>query len=126
MSRSRFDEQRDQAIAREYLADHLPCRACGNHTERETLAAYGGQCTACYRAYCSEVPAAPGPWTPERRRAVLQRLRQTFADNAKQHPKAWAHRLKAREEAGEQLSRAQREAWRCALRISLPTGQEAA
>lgn len=30
-------------------------------------------------------------------------------------PKAWARVLKAREEAGEQLGRAQREAWRVAL-----------
>jgi hypothetical protein len=31
-------------------------------------------------------------------------------------PKAWAHKLRDRENAGEELTRTQREAWRTALK----------
>lgn len=34
-------------------------------------------------------------------------------------PKQWAKSLKSREEAGEQLTRAQREMWRSALRVEM-------
>jgi hypothetical protein len=43
-------------------------------------------------------------------------VRPTFAVQPQGDPRAWAHRLKAREERGEQLSRVQMAAWREALR----------
>ena len=45
---------------------------------------------------------------------ALQDLRNLLKQP--QDMKAWAHKLKAREKAGERLTSQQREAWRTALR----------
>jgi hypothetical protein len=47
--------------------------------------------------------------------AVTQELMR-LVTTVKGGPKAWAHRLKARELAGEPLSMLHREAWRAALK----------
>ena len=65
--------------------------------------------------------------TPADKRQVLldfaKALKRPQAD-----PRAWADRLRKRELAGERLSRAQREAWREALRApgALPTDADGA
>lgn len=48
-------------------------------------------------------------------------LDRVAAAHAKQDPKTWAWRLKAREEQGERLSKVQRDFWREALRAELAT-----
>lgn len=53
-------------------------------------------------------------WTGERKAAVMRRLKAALAA-CQRDPKAWAKRLKAREEAGEKLGDLQRAAWRAAL-----------
>lgn len=58
---------------------------------------------------------------PARMRRALAGLRQQL--DAPRDPKAWAWRLKAREEGGEQLTPAQREAWRAALHVELARAQ---
>lgn len=58
------------------------------------------------------LPAPAGQVTP----ADVERLARAVAPMRNQRdPKAWAHALKAREDAGERLSRMQRDAWRAAL-----------
>ena len=73
-----------------------------------------------FRALCGSLqrpdalPALPAPVgkpSPE----VLARVAQGFVTASQQHPKDWARKLKAREESGERLTRAQREMWRSAL-----------
>jgi hypothetical protein len=46
--------------------------------------------------------------------ATLNALRDMMKNRP--DPKAWAHKLRARENAGEELTRMQREAWRTALK----------
>jgi hypothetical protein len=46
--------------------------------------------------------------------ATLNALRDMMKNRP--DPKAWAHKLRAREDAGEELTRTQREAWRTALK----------
>ncbi len=53
----------------------------------------------------------------ERKVEILKKLRGLVAGAALRDPKAWAHELQAREEAGSPLSPAQREMWRDALHI---------
>lgn len=52
-------------------------------------------------------------YTPDMKAAALQKL----ATWVKPDPKAWAYKLKAREESGEHLSLVQKKAWREALRV---------
>lgn len=82
-----------------------------------------------FRAICNLRPdivkALPAPKAdPERVREALAKLRptKTQADS----PKGWAWRLKAREESGERLTKAQRDMWRGALQAELQQHQEAA
>jgi hypothetical protein len=56
----------------------------------------------------------PKRMTQEEKVATLHALRNLVKNPP--DPKAWAHRLKAREQAGEHLTTIQREAWRTALR----------
>jgi hypothetical protein len=75
----------------------MSCRSCGGMSTRGQLAAYGARCFRCYESYCSAYisrPSVMGNGTGNR---------------------AWAHALKAREESGEQLTKAAREAWRAAI-----------
>ena len=68
------------------------------------------------------LPAPAGQATP----ADIARLARAVAPlRAPLDPKAWAHRLKAREEGGERLSRTQREAWRAALHSSSTRNMQA-
>lgn len=74
-----------------------------------------------FRAVCNRAPvfqapklAAPAP-DPERLGKELQRLSAVASKAPYFDHKAWAHRLKAREESGEKLSAYQRQCWREAL-----------
>jgi len=51
--------------------------------------------------------------TAQQKREAVLMLGKPFAKD----PKAWAHRLRDREQAGDVLSKVQREAWRTALKI---------
>ena len=55
------------------------------------------------------------------KKAIVQRLGQVFSE--RHDPKGWAWRLKAREESGERLTKAQRDMWRAALRVELEVQQ---
>ncbi len=56
------------------------------------------------------------PLTHAEKLAALQKLRAVQAGQVgERQPRAWAHELRAREEAGEPLTPAQRDAWRAAL-----------
>lgn len=81
---------------------HLECRTCRTPTAYETLSSYGGLCGSCYGRYCRE--QTPG---------IKGELPQGMA---KEHPRAWAHRLKDRDDSGELLTPPQREMYREALR----------
>ena len=118
MKRTAFDERRDNAIASDYLANHLACRKCGAMTDREALMNFGGQCGRCYDALVSEL--TPG-WLKRRQLTVEERarmrahVRKSLAEMGLKSPKAWAYSLKAREESGEKLLPVQAKAWRDAL-----------
>lgn len=83
----------------------LPCRACSMLAPRATLSNHGGLCGSCCAAYRRAPRPAP--------RIAAAALPEGMAPK---HPKAWAYRLKARDEAGEQLSPLQRELYVDALR----------
>lgn len=64
----------------------------------------------------SRTPEPPmDPMTPEEKRYVLQRLAEAF--KAPKDYKAWAHNLRDREAAGEELSPLKRKMWRDALKV---------
>ncbi len=116
------NSRRDEAVADDYLANHAPCRWCGNSTPRDDLSRYGARCEPCYQAWCAE--ANPSWWPnrplqPHEREALMRHAKKAVAKlrAKKPDPRAWAHALKAREEAGERLSPVQRDAWRIALRL---------
>lgn len=91
MSRTAFDERRDQKVADDYLATHLRCRYCGTMTDRETLSNLGARCETCFDAYTGKAQAAQqGPVTREQKAAILAKLRNV---GQQQNPRAWAHRL---------------------------------
>lgn len=58
------------------------------------------------------------------KRAILERLRRIDFAKHGQGGKAWAHALKARDDAGERLTIAQRDAYRAALASERHTGTE--
>lgn len=67
------------------------------------------------RAFRAQTPKRPAPpVTHEQKLAIAQRLRDVLAQPA--NPREWAYRLRDRENAGEKLTRAQRECWRAAIR----------
>lgn len=76
----------------------MPCRWCQTLTQRATLAQYGGRCYRCHDGYCQEPQPSPA-----------------FMGDKKVGDKDWANALKAREEAGEALTLAQKIMWREAL-----------
>ncbi len=62
---------------------------------------------------------APAPrLSPQDKVDMLNALRGLFRRTKPDHHKAWARDLRAREEAGEQLTQYQRDAWREALRAA--------
>jgi hypothetical protein len=66
------------------------------------------------------MPALPGPSAnPEFVKGEVQKM-NLMAKPAGFDFKAWAWRLKAREESGEKLSKAQRDMWRAALGVEAP------
>lgn len=115
---------RDRQVADEFTAAHAQCRVCANTAEREVLSAYGGRCGGCYSDYVTA--RRPNPPVPDVQERVerLRKLGQTLAQLGKQDGLAWARRLQLREEAGEQLSIFQRDAWRRALRVQQATAAE--
>lgn len=62
--------------------------------------------------------------TPAKKREIAQKL-AAVAKQRPADPRAWAHRLRAREMAGQTLTPAQREAWREALRAGPPLPTDA-
>lgn len=80
-----------------------------------------------FRAICNRMsePAAPrleAPKTnPEKVAREMAKMQQT--KDAIKQAKGWAWRLKAREESGERLTKAQRDMWRAALRVELEVQQ---
>lgn len=122
---STYASRRDRNVADDYLANHLPCRKCGAATDRETLGNLGGQCSPCYDAYCAEtVPEwllKRKPLSQDDRKQLAKRVRAGMAKmlkaKANDNPRAWAYRLKGREEGGEKLTPPQAAAWRHALRF---------
>src|SRR5512146_2386823 len=80
----------------------LECKWCGTPTLWGTLAQYGARCLDCYERYVRE----SHPWPAVGDKNI--------------GPKAWAHALKEREQSGERLTGAQRDAWRGALKTEQP------
>lgn len=71
-----------------------------------------------FKAICLGTPPAPAPRELPAPRADLERLRETLQAlkaPRQRDPREWAWKLKAREEAGERLTLAQRTMWRTAL-----------
>lgn len=113
---------RDRRIADQYLGDHLPCNRCSQLAPREDLAALGAMCRVCFASYCAEANPAwlpSRPLLPHERAAVVSKARAGLVALGQQprDPKAWAHRLRDREESGDHLSPLQRRFWREALGV---------
>lgn len=114
--------RRDEAIANDFQANHMPCRVCGGSAPYVDLFEFGGQCGPCDVAYRAALN--PSWWPnrpltmPERREMVgkaqeaLRHLRQPLSE-----PRAWADKLRDREARGEKLTIVQKTAWRTALRV---------
>lgn len=135
---STYREKRDQRIADDHGQDRaLMCRAQGC-PNRWSVDAGNGKCCSAHawsdphhwpqitqeqldaetdRAMRRQYPAqrieAPR-FDIRKLRESIGRLAEAMRGNTKA-PKLWAHRLKAREQAGEPLSDHQRKAWREAL-----------
>ena len=138
MSRKPFDASRDQRVAEDYGDDRaLLCNATGC-PNRWTVSHGGspGLCSAhawadrhlwpqitseqndaqTERAYA--MGGRGGDESPRRsvdKRAVIDRLRSL--NFGQQAGREWAEKLRQREEAGERLTQAQKEAWRAALHV---------
>ena len=94
----------------------LGCMHCGTPTDKATLSMLGGRCNRCFDAYVTQ-GRKPGPMpSREKRIEALQRMR-ICASPLKQGGKVWASLLREREDAGEPLSPAQKDAWRRALGV---------
>lgn len=85
-------------IAQQQVDTGPPCRECKGSAAAETLSSYGGRCGACHAAYCR----APRTW-PD-------------VGDKRKGPRDWAHALKRRHEAGDNLTPAQVDAYQTALR----------
>lgn len=128
MKRTGFDERRDQKVADDYLANHLPCHGCNASTPRDELSRLGARCQGCYDAYLAERNPAwwPNrPLTSDERKAVVRKATQGMRriGSGQSDPKAWARGLRSREldhggvlANGTRMTDSQREAWRHALR----------
>ena len=114
MKRAAFDDSRDSGTRGDYAPDKLNCTVCKKLTQRAELGNYGARCHGCFTGYCNELNRDIGPIaTREDKLEVLAWLRDIFA--TPKGPKAWAHQLREREQAGGELSRLQRRMWRAAL-----------
>lgn len=96
-----------------YALDHMPAKVL-NLPE--------------FRALCWQAPPLPRQGQiahdvkadPQRVAAEVAKMRKVQESS----PKAWAYRLKQREEEGDKLTQAQRDMWRSALRYTRPQGSE--
>lgn len=79
----------------------MPCTFCNDMTAHETLLTLGARCVGCYRAYCEQQSSHPD----------VGDKRDSYGGG----PKAWAYRLREREQQGDRLSGAQRAMWREAI-----------
>jgi len=104
----RFDGERGQAVEAE---DKVSCLFCGRQSDRETLSKYGARCGKCYAEWLGSTPAQATALTIAEKRAIAEKMSGIGRTPAK----AWAHVLRAREEAGDPLSRLQKRMWREAL-----------
>ncbi len=146
MRRSTFDESRDQAVAdhggyaRGYSPDMM-CSAHGCPNRWSVDAGAGRLCSAHAWASTHDWPRiTQAQIDAETQRAIdaqspkeahryvtpdpakLHRYLRKMSDairNAQRNPRAWADRLREREEAGEMLTIAQREAWRSVRGLDL-------
>lgn len=91
----------------EPVSGRLPCPRCQAPTLIATLNHFGARCEPCYEAYCLEPQPSPDA-----------------GDKRSGGPKAGAYALKAREEAGERLSQAQRDMWRAVIGRGAPVSDD--
>ena len=89
----------------------LPCRWCGNATQRKHLVQYGARCWDCYRDYAGR-NAQEGPYSAQEKAQIIKAM----GGIGSAHPMAWAHLLRAQEKAGQPVGAFARRAWREALR----------
>lgn len=120
MSSTYRSAKRDQRVADDFLYTQAACRFCGRMAEHADLVTYGARCRACYDAYLAEANPSwwPGrPLTTAERAGLIRKVREGMAriGRQQQDPRAWAKRLREREQAGERLSGVKRDAWRAAL-----------
>jgi hypothetical protein len=85
-------------LAQQSDAGNPVCRTCKGSAPWQTLSDHGGLCFPCYQAYCREPRTFPN------------------VGDKRMGPRSWAHALKRRHEAGEQLTPAQVDAYQAALR----------
>ncbi len=145
---SSYREKRDQRIANDSTQDRaLMCSANGCPNRWSVSGCDNGTCCSAHAWSDTKfwpqitqeqldaqteraLRSAAGP-EPERRadvrrlRAELAKLGEKLRANV-QHPRAWAYRLKAREEAGEKLNDHQQAAWRAVVNPVAEPMQEAA
>lgn len=138
MSRMKFDDARDQRIATESGADlALMCRAPGCPNRWSVESAQGRCCSAhawaseaqwpqitaqqqdaeTQRAWERQQPAQTEravSLTRQQKVALLQSVRG-MCKGSNRGPREWAHELRRREQAGELLTQAARDAWRAAV-----------
>lgn len=138
MIRTKFDETRDQRIAIESGADlALMCRAPGCPNRWSVDGPQGRCCSAhawvsdgqwpqitaqqqdaeTQRAWDRQQPQARDrqeSLTRQQKVALLQSVRGMFKGSSR-GPREWAHELRRREQAGELLPQAVRDAWRSAI-----------
>lgn len=116
-----YREKRQGAGDREEGGYGLTCSECRAPTPWGVLSMYGARCTKCFEAYARNGrPKLTGnepPLTLAEKREFLQHLRTMLSEV--KADKEWAYRLRDREARYEQLSPAQRSAWRQALRVHI-------
>ena len=111
MSTYRAKVRTDEIPANDPQNELLPCNRCGSATPRHVLSRTGALCHGCIDAWRREAPAKHGVFSIEEKRAIVSKLGGIGSAN----PRAWAHLLKAREQAGERLPGYSKRAWREAL-----------
>jgi hypothetical protein len=122
MRRTAFDEARDQRIADDVGASYIACKVCGKQTLIETLTEYGARCFECYGKHCGQGREHGQSFVkpdPVRLKRYLTQLANGIRESQRS-PRSWADRLREREESGEHLTIAQREAWRSVHNFSSP------
>lgn len=140
MKRTKFDETKDQRVANEagvpqalmciahgcpnrWAVDKGGGRLCSAHAwvdpEQWPAVTQQQQWDETERArMLGEPPAYAEPMTKGQKTRIVARMREILADFGKpKDPKAWAKRLRDREQGGERLSETQRTMWRAALGV---------